>query len=302
MRPRSGTETLSDGVATFSTSSLAVGSNSITADYQGDPNYTTSTASAVTVTVASTSTSTTTLTFSPSTSVYGQSVTLTATVVAVTSGAGTPTGTVKFFIGTTLLGTGTLSNGVATLATTALPAGNDSITAEYSGDSTFTSSTSTAVTVPVTQASTTTTVTFTPSTSVYGQSVTLTATIAAISPGGGTPTGTVEFLNGGTSLGHRDLERRRGDAAITSLPAGNDSITAEYQGDTNFLDEHVVKRHGARHPGIDHHHRYLLPRLAGFGPDRDADGDGGGGQPGRRHAHRDGRVPQQWRPRSVPAP
>jgi sugar lactone lactonase YvrE len=64
----------------------------------------------------------------------GSSVTFTATV---TSSAGTPTGSVSFYDGTTLLGTGTMAAGVATYTTLNLPAGALSITAVYSGDSNF---------------------------------------------------------------------------------------------------------------------------------------------------------------------
>jgi hypothetical protein len=71
-------------------------------------------------------------------------VTLMATV---SSTAGTPTGTVMFYNGTTALTSATNlnSNGVATLTTTSLPIGADSITAVYSGDTNFVSGTSSAV-------------------------------------------------------------------------------------------------------------------------------------------------------------
>ena len=95
------------------------------------------------MTVAATANTTTTVTFSPSSPVFGQSVTLTATVAPTTSG--TPTGTVQFLNGTTLLGTGTLSDGVATYNATSLALGDNSITAVYSGDDSFTSSTATPV-------------------------------------------------------------------------------------------------------------------------------------------------------------
>lgn len=68
---------------------------------------------------------------SPNPSVIGQSVTLTATITSTFTG--TPTGTVSFYNGTTLLGTGTLTAGVATLATTALPLGSDALQATYLG-------------------------------------------------------------------------------------------------------------------------------------------------------------------------
>ncbi|MDV9203194.1 Ig-like domain-containing protein, partial [Streptomyces sp. Wh19] len=57
-------------------------------------------------------------------------------------GAGTPTGTVDFFDGATLLGTGTLSGGVATFTTSTLAIGTHPLTAVYNGDANFTSSTS----------------------------------------------------------------------------------------------------------------------------------------------------------------
>jgi uncharacterized membrane protein len=72
-------------------------------------------------------------------------LTLTATVVSLTSG--TPTGTVGFYEGQTLVGTGTLTSGVASYTATTFPAGNVTVTAEYSGDANFTQSTSPAIAV-----------------------------------------------------------------------------------------------------------------------------------------------------------
>ena len=70
------------------------------------------------------------------------SVVLTATVSAA---VGTPTGSVSFYDGTTLLASGTLASGAATHTTSSLAAGVHSITAVYSGDSNFTSVTSSAL-------------------------------------------------------------------------------------------------------------------------------------------------------------
>ena len=94
--------------------------------------------------------STTALSASAATITVGASVTFTATVSGPSGNTTVPTGTVTFMQGTTMLGTGTLSaTGVATYATTALPAGADSVTAVYGGDSNFSGSTSSAVTVTV---------------------------------------------------------------------------------------------------------------------------------------------------------
>ena len=82
----------------------------------------------------------------------GTSVTLKATV---TSASGTPTGTIAFSAGSTSLGSATLnSSGIASLTTTALPTGVNSVTAAYSGDSNYAASTSSPVTINVTTAAT----------------------------------------------------------------------------------------------------------------------------------------------------
>src|SRR6202051_4133504 len=79
----------------------------------------------------------------------GQPVTFTATV---TANAGTPTGTVTFFDNAAIaLGTGTLSSGTATFSTTSLSVGSHSITAVYSGDGNFATSTSSPLTQIVNQ-------------------------------------------------------------------------------------------------------------------------------------------------------
>jgi hypothetical protein len=66
--------------------------------------------------------------------------TLTASVTSLTTG--TPTGSVGFYEGQTLVGTGTLSGGTATYTTATFPAGNVVVTAQYSGDVNFTQSAS----------------------------------------------------------------------------------------------------------------------------------------------------------------
>jgi len=83
------------------------------------------------------------LTSSQNPAAVGQSVTFTATVTVTGGGSaptdttpevpGTPTGTVTFLDGTTVLGSGTLDAGVATYSTAALAAGSHPITARYSG-------------------------------------------------------------------------------------------------------------------------------------------------------------------------
>ena len=82
---------------------------------------------------------------------------------------------------------------------------------------------------------TTTTALAAPIPSVYGQSVTFTATVSANLPGSGTPTGTVAFTDGTAVLGTATLDAS-GHAAITTsvLTAGQHAISASYDGDANF--------------------------------------------------------------------
>jgi hypothetical protein len=92
-----------------------------------------------------------TLTTSPNPSVKGQSVTLTATVAGTLKNSSTPTGSITFYSNGASLGAAGLMNGIATFATTALPVGNDSITAQYSGSAYYTSNQSGAVIQTVNQ-------------------------------------------------------------------------------------------------------------------------------------------------------
>jgi hypothetical protein len=158
-------------------------------------------------------------------------------MATVTSTGGTPTGTVTFMDGATTLGTGTLNaSAQATFTTTTLTAGANSITAVYGGSSNFAGSTSTAVTQTVnasTKSASSTAVTSSLNPSPAGQSVTFTATVT--STAAGTPTGTVTFLDGATTLGSGTLNNSAQAAlAISTLTAGAHSITAVYGGDSNF--------------------------------------------------------------------
>jgi hypothetical protein len=147
-------------------------------------------------------------------------------------GRGTPTGTVEFYDGTTLLGTAALNaGGTATFTTSGLGLGSHAITAQYLGDSIDFGSTSAALT-QVVQTSTTTVLSSSPSPSAYGQTATFTATVTPTS-GTGTPTGTVQFYDGTTLLGTAALNAN-GTATFTTsgLGLGSHAITAQYLGDS----------------------------------------------------------------------
>jgi hypothetical protein len=183
----------------------------------------------------------TTLVSSAPVSVSGQPVTFTATVTSTPPGFGIPQGLVNFLEdGNPIAGCQGVAlnpSGVAQCTAGSLGVGvNKTISAVYLENLPFTTSTGTAPQT-VNAASTTTGVNGLPSPSVYGQSVTFTATVTTNAPGGGVPAGTVTFRVGGincstgTVLGSGTLNGS-GQAAVTTavLSTGSNAIRACYGG------------------------------------------------------------------------
>jgi Bacterial Ig-like domain (group 3) len=229
-----GTGTLDAGVASFTTSALALGQHSISAVYGGNTEFSTDTSSPITQVVDQSNTGTT-LVSSANPGVFGQTLTFTAQVTATAPGGGTPTGSIAFMDGSTILATQPMTAGVATFSTSTLALGAHSITAVYGGDSNYITSTSTAVDQEINQASTTTALTSSIESSFLGESVTFTAQVVTTLPGTGTPTGSVTFMDGGTELGSAELNAGIADLATLALTLGTHSITAVYAGDTDFI-------------------------------------------------------------------
>jgi Bacterial Ig-like domain (group 3)/Beta-propeller repeat len=228
---------LTGGSATLAIMTLTQGTHSITAKYFGSATYAPSTSPAVTETVnaGGTTTTSTTVISSLNPATVGQTVTFTATSTSTT--AGTLTGTITFSDGAMQIGIPvTITAGTATVSTATLTQGAHSITAKYSGDAKFSTSTSTALSQIVnggTVISTSTTLTG-PATATSGTNVTF---LASVTPASGTkvPTGTVIFSDGATSLGPGTLNGSGSTTFSTSaLSAGMHSITAQYGGDANF--------------------------------------------------------------------
>jgi hypothetical protein len=132
------------------------------------------------------------------------------------------------------LGTANVSNGTATIQTSALPVGaNQTLTATYTGSGNYLSSSGTLSNYSVSSASTGVAVSAAPSSGdLFGQSVTLTATVSNTSPGSGAAVneGSVSFSVGGQSLGSGTFHGNGvWTLTTTALPAGtNETITAAY--------------------------------------------------------------------------
>ncbi|WP_413115306.1 beta strand repeat-containing protein [Streptomyces sp. CY1] len=185
--------------------------------------------------------STTVVTSTPNPSVFGQTVTYTATVTGITSGT-PPWGDVTFTIaGGPTLGPVTLTqtgvdSGTASVTDSTLAVGSHLVTANFVNSSDPVDNSSGTTIQQVNQSATTTTVTFVPPAPVCGETVTLTANVAAVPPGTGTPTGTVTFIisaDGPAVTGALDAA---GNASVTvpALSVGTHQVAAFYNGDTNF--------------------------------------------------------------------
>ncbi len=211
-----GTATVVSGFASLSTSGLAVGDHSVSATFQPTDGsaYSSSTGS-VTQSVYAAST-TATLSATPNPVTFGNTVTMTASVAVVAPGSGTPSGTVDFYSGATLLGSGAVNvAGTATLSTSSLPAGTSNLVAVYSpSGSSFNGATSSSVSLTVDKATPSVTLTSSLNPSVYGDNVTLTASLTGV--GGVLPTGIVLFKNGGTTVGATSVDGSGNSSLTTS--------------------------------------------------------------------------------------
>jgi hypothetical protein len=177
-----------------------------------------------------TNTTSTRLTANPNPVVVGHVLTLTAHITPTFKG--TPTGTVTFYDGATVLGTATLVSGVAQFTTSSLTAGSHSLTAIYAGDAVYQASTSALVTEQVNPEIATVSV-GTSATPVYIlQNIVFTASVSA--DGGIVATGTMTFQQGATSLGTVPLVDGQASVTTSFSVAGTFRVSAAYSGDQNY--------------------------------------------------------------------
>jgi trimeric autotransporter adhesin len=189
--------------------------------------------------------SATTLTLNPATPLAGEKTVLTAMMASAGGGTGAYiyTGTVAFYANTTLLGTGTVSGGTASISAV-LPAGSaQSLTAVYSGDADWATSTSAAVPVDLAAVPSMTVVTSNVSSPLAGVQVILTATVSSAAAMGVAPTGTVTFYDtyngtllmlGSAALVPNGISSAAANLTPTSQLAGNNTVYAIYSGDTVY--------------------------------------------------------------------
>jgi hypothetical protein len=121
------------------------------------------------------------------------------------------------------------------LATTALSVGSHTITASYSGDANFLSSSSQGLTQVVSQGNSTVSLASNKTFAAIGHTVVFTVVVTPVAPATGSPGGTVTFLDSGTPIGTAAVSG--GQAVLAYVfpgGAGTHTLTASYSGDSNF--------------------------------------------------------------------
>ena len=139
------------------------------------------------------------------------------------------------------------------------------------------------------QGATTSTLAASPGSTIFGQNVTLTATVSANAPGSGTPTGTVTYFDGTISIGSATLAGGTASIVVPSLaprPIPFPSSTPATRICGRFVGEHL----SIRQFRYDEHDVGKFREPIGFRPGRDVDSHGGSGRSGPRLGHPDGTV------------
>ncbi len=225
-----------NGTATFSTSSLPLGSYGIIAVYNAaGPNLSSQSPALIQSVVPYTTV--TSLAGSPNPSLLGQLVTLTASVTA--AGAPVTVGTITFERGSQVLAVVPLTpSGMASASVSSLPVGTSGIQAIYSGSVNDQSSVSSVFKQAVNPLPTMTTLSIVTQSLRHGRMIEY-ILVATIAPAGGSPTtspaGVVLFRRNGRTLGKAKVVAGVAQAVLgRSRPSSKLTFVATFQGNSQF--------------------------------------------------------------------
>ena len=222
-----GTGTLNAaGQATFTTANLSVASHPVTASYAGDGNFAASATPQALTQVVNPAATTTAVAASVNPSHGGQSVTFTATVTPTSSAPAAPGGTVQFKVDGANFGSPvTLVNRSATSpSTTSLAVGGHTVTAVYSGNANFSTSTSAGFTQTVRPANDN----FSARSTLGGTSATASGTNVAATKETGEPNHAGN--SGGHSVWYAWTPTTSGTVTIDTSGSSFDTLLAVYTG------------------------------------------------------------------------
>jgi flagellar motor protein MotB len=207
------------------TTALPTGSDSLQAAYSGNSTYASSVSASATYVVSVANQSA--LSFSPTSTTF---VVSPRSGIALTASGGSTSGTLSYAVS----GVGNVAGcSVTGSSLTYSSAGSCSITATMAGNANYNPVSSTATTFTVNQSTSATSLSPSPSSSTYGASVTLSATVTSGA------TGTINFESGGSTIGTCGavaIVSGSAQCVTSALPTGSDSLQALYSGDVDFQD------------------------------------------------------------------
>jgi Bacterial Ig-like domain (group 3) len=239
------TVSLVGGVATYSTSSLAVGTNTLGCVYSGDNNYASTNCQAVSETVGS-GTTPASIALVSSANPADPYTTIDFTATLTSNGKPIDNNLISLTIDGVLVSSRSTSRtGQAGLPSQdGLAPGQHTVIATSSVESTYAIATA-SLTETVNLAPTTSTLTANPATATAGSPVTLTATLGGSlddQADGITliPTRTVTFYSNGTALSTVAVTNSTATYTTSTLPPGTDNITCTYSGDANFASSNCT--------------------------------------------------------------
>ncbi|HEV7485834.1 MAG TPA: Ig-like domain repeat protein [Thermoanaerobaculia bacterium] len=226
-----GTVPAVNGVAALAISNLSVGTHSIASTFAGTANFLGSVSTTIAYVTAKGATKTD-LAADHQNSVYGQVVRFMATVSAVAPAAGQPGGNATFLSDGNVIGTVPVVNGTAAFETASLHAGTRSITATYSGDANFNTSTASAFLQSVAKAATR--IDASAHSVVIGASPVINASVSVPARSDLIPSGTVTISEAGVVLGTSPLAHGAVSFTLAPLPSGDHSLLVTFSGDSDF--------------------------------------------------------------------
>ncbi len=221
---------VNNGRAVYTTTLLGNGTHRVTAVYEPQGLFNTSTSNAVTVTIGTVqqqgntgnTPTATTLTVDKTTPAHGEAVRFS---VAVTPD--TARGTVTIYEGPTARGTITLAtDGTGSTLLNGLEPGRRVFNAVYNGSNTHAASKSADVTITVGTMAATMQLVVLPRTPAVGQTYELRALMSPT-----TATGKVRFREGGNDIGEADISGGYASLRVTNAVLGEHNYTASYAGD-----------------------------------------------------------------------
>ncbi|MGA7833669.1 MAG: Ig-like domain-containing protein, partial [Acidimicrobiales bacterium] len=236
-----------EATCTVTFQSALTSPDKVSASYNTDGNFASSTSSTIDLAVTPAQT-TTTLEADNHSVVAGQPVTYTASVGVLAPGAGSPTGTVSF-TGTNGVAIAMCTNVTvasapsspitASCTTSYASPGDETVEATYNSDGNYATS-SAQLTESVSKDTTTALLTASPDPAVTGTPTVLTTTVLVNSPGASSPTGTVSFFSASSTLcssvslkSGASGETATCSVTYSSMKKNLQAITAVYSGDAN---------------------------------------------------------------------